>query len=85
MDKVFSTRLDESIIEELDRAVRRLKTTKKQFLKEAITLRVAAAANGRDDVWSETCGAWDRKETASVTVTRARRAFERSMHRHKRR
>jgi len=84
MDKVFSTRLSESVLDELDRLSQRLGRTKKQLLEEAIRLRAAHPANGGRDVWAETCGAWQRREKPEKTIQRTRKAFERSMTRHHR-
>ena len=45
MDKIISARLDESAIDEMERVVRRLGSTKKRFIEEATHLRARA---GRD-------------------------------------
>ena len=64
MDKIFSTRLDESVVVELERVTKRHGMTKKRFLEEAIHARAQQLNAGESsDVWSETCGAWKRKET----------------------
>ena len=86
MDKIFSTRLDEAILDELNRVTRRLGVTKRRFLEEAIRLRAQqSGAAGDADVWAETLGAWRRRESAPAIVRRARRAFRRSFLRHHRR
>jgi hypothetical protein len=83
MDKVFSTRLDEAVLDELNRVTRRLGVTKRRFLEEAIRLRAQqSAGTGDTDVWSETLGAWRRRERASTTIQRARRRFRQSFRRH---
>jgi hypothetical protein len=84
MDKVFSTRLDETIVDELTRMSRRLGISKKQLLEEAIRLRAGRASAGAADVWAETCGAWRRRETPAATIRKTRRAFEAGMQRHHR-
>ena len=86
MQKIFSTRLEEATIDELTRVARRLGVPKRQFLEEAIRLRVRAltAPDGDDDIWSVTLGAWRRPEAPRTTVRRARRAFERGFARHHR-
>jgi hypothetical protein len=78
VQKIFSTRLDEAVLDEMDRVTRRLKITKRRFLEEAIH-RQAVDLAGKEgtDVWDETLGAWDRKETPGTTVRRARAAFQR--------
>lgn len=86
MDKVFSTRLDETVVNELSRVSKRLGITKKQFLEEAIRQQVSRMAEGEIlDVWAETCGVWKRRESPRTTIRKARRAFEASAARHHRR
>ena len=83
MDKVISARLDESAVEAMDRAAKRLGITKKEFLESAIRLRVRDIERDEGiDVWEETSGAWSRDEPAEATRQEARRAFERSFRRH---
>ena len=85
MQKIFSTRLDEATIDELDRVTRRLGISKRQFLEEAIQQHTRQVSKqGASDVWAETLGAWHRSERAETTVRRARRAFERGFARHHR-
>ncbi len=84
MDKVFSTRISESALHELDRLCQRLGRTKKEVIEEAIRLRAAQSENGGRDVWAETCGAWQRREKPEKTIQRIRKAVEASMIRHRR-
>jgi hypothetical protein len=83
MQKIFSTRLEEATLHELERATRKLGVSKRQFLEEAIRLRAQAAHHdsGRD-VWSETLGAWQRRESPTATIQTARRVFRRAFRRH---
>ena len=82
MQKIFSTRLEEATLNELDRATRKLRMSKRQFLEEAIQLRAEQASrNESGDVWSETLGAWRRSEPPETTVQRARQAFRRTFER----
>lgn len=76
MQKVFSTRLDESVLDEMERVTRRLRITKRRFLEEAIH-RQAMELSGQEgsDVWTETLGAWRRREKPETTIRRAREAF----------
>jgi len=39
MDKVFSARLDEAVVDKMNRLARRLRITKRQFLEEPIRSR----------------------------------------------
>jgi hypothetical protein len=85
MDRVFSARLDEAMVDELNRMTKRLGISKKQFLEEAIRLRLSRPSRGgARDLWAETCGAWRRSESPATTVRRTRRAFETSARRYQR-
>ena len=76
MSKVFSARVDESAVDELERAARQLGISKKQFLEEAIRLLAQQVEKeGAEDIWSETLGAWKRRESRDTTVREARKAF----------
>ena len=84
MQKLFSTRLEEATINEMDRVTRKLGISKRQFLEDAIQLHTRQLSRDTpgDDVWSETLGAWNRRERGETTVRRARRAFTRAFARH---
>ena len=83
MDKIFSTRLDESIIQEIDRLSSLLKTSKKKLIEEMIRrgAREMDCETGKD-FWSETSGIWKRGESPDKMRRKARAEFERSMRRH---
>ena len=87
MQKIFSTRLEEATINEIERLSRRLGISKRRFLEDAIG-RHARELNAHDapgrDIWSETLGAWRRREKMETTIRRARRAFQRGFSRHHR-
>lgn len=79
MQKIFSARLDEAALDELDRVTRKLRISKRQFLEDAIHERARAlAGDAADDVWADTLGAWRRDEAPETTIRRARRAFRRT-------
>ena len=83
MQKIFSARLEEATLEELERATRQLGMSKRQFLEEAIRLRAQALTRAAgDDVWTETLGAWRRPASPRTTIRQARSAFRRSFVRH---
>jgi hypothetical protein len=83
MQKIFSTRIDEALLNEMDRVTRRAGITKKQFLEDAIRARARElSAAPAPDVWEETRGAWKRRERPATTVRTARSAFQRSIERH---
>jgi hypothetical protein len=74
MTKVLSTRLDERVIDELERATRALHISKKQFLEEAIRLRAAQTTREeRLRIVRETAGAWQRDESPEETIENIRR------------
>lgn len=84
MQKIFSARIDEALLNEMDRVTRRAGMTKRQFLEEAIRARARdlSAAPGAD-VWEETRGAWKRREGGATTLRKARAAFQRSIERNR--
>ena len=83
MQKIFSTRLEEATLHELERATRKLGISKRQFLEEAIRLRVQSVErHSGDDVWAETLGTWRRTERPETTIHRTRRTFRRTFARH---
>jgi len=84
LEKIFSARLDEAALDEMERVTRRLKMTKRRFLEEAIHLRAQQLGREDTDIWSETLGAWKRKERPEATIRRARREFRRAFTRHHR-
>ena len=47
MQKIFSTRLDEATLNEMERVTRKLGMSKRQFLEEAIQLRVERLSRDR--------------------------------------
>jgi hypothetical protein len=85
LEKIFSARLDEAALDEMERVTRRLKMTKRRFLEEAIHLRARQLGVEGSDVWSETLGAWKRRERAETTIRKAREEFRRNFERRHRR
>jgi hypothetical protein len=82
MDKVFSTRLDESVIVLLDELAEARSTSKKKLLEEAIRSMAENTEGCRPaDVFARTSGAWRRRESPQRTIDRARSAFRDSMKR----
>jgi hypothetical protein len=82
MHKIFSARIDEAVLDEMDRATRRAGMTKRQFLEEAIRARARELTEAAPDVWEETRGAWRRREHPATSVRKARSVFQRSIERH---
>ena len=82
MDKVVSARIDEAVVDEMERVTHQLGLTKKQFLEDAIRGRARElSAKEMEDVWSATLGAWSRSEKAETTLRRGRKAFSDSFYR----
>ena len=80
MDKIFSTRVDESVAALMDHLARTLKKPKKRILEEA--LRGYAESVDRKkhrDILGETWGSWKRRESAKTTTRKIRREFQESL------
>jgi predicted transcriptional regulator len=83
MDKIFSARVDESVIRRIDALARQLRTTKKAIIEGAIQLYAKKIEKETKlDVLEQTMGAWHRTESPGKTVKKARKAFHSSMHRY---
>jgi predicted transcriptional regulator len=83
MDKIFSARIDEAVVQRLSLLARRLRTSKKDIIERAIT-DFALRLDSQDEIdeLKETCGAWHRDETPEELHADIRRAFRDSMERH---
>lgn len=84
MDRSLSVRLDSGVLDEMDRVLKTRRISKRRFLEDAI--RESARQLREDlhpDVWTQTLGAWKRRETPEATVRRARKAFRRAFDRHR--
>jgi hypothetical protein len=83
MDRIFSARIDEAALDQLERTAGRLGWTKKRLLEEAIE-RYARDLNedAATDIWTETSGAWQRREAPERTVAAIRKTMRRSFKRH---
>jgi len=84
MERVFSTRLDESLLDDLTRLAQRLGLSKKALLGELIRDRMAREeSRGHPDVWAETAGSWKRRESPTTTVRTSRQAFREALEGHR--
>ena len=84
MDKILSTRVDESIIHQLNMMTDVLSTTKKAVLEKAIlTLMKQVEYEKEITILDITFGAWQRKESVEKTVQHGRETFQKSMVRHR--
>jgi len=85
MDKIFSARMDETVIRQIGRLAERLKTSKKAVVEKAVKAYAETIeAEGGGDAFERTLGAWKRAESPDVIRERGRKAFLRSMRRHRR-
>ncbi|MFM7180227.1 MAG: hypothetical protein ACKO2G_01995 [Verrucomicrobiales bacterium] len=85
MDKVFSTRLDETVAARISGLARRLHTSKKRVIEEAVTLLESTLGESRAGGFlDQSFGAWQRDESARETVEAARVAFRKSFERRRR-
>jgi len=83
VDKIFSARVDESVIRIIGALARQLGTTKKAIIEGAIRLYDEKIQKENSlDVLEQTFGAWKREESPDKTVGNARKAFRSSMHRY---
>jgi predicted DNA-binding protein len=83
MDKILSTRVDESVVNRIGSLARRLHTSKKKIIETAIERYATQVDEEQDfDVFEHTCGVWHRQESPRQTVVKVRKAFLRSFQRH---
>lgn len=85
MDKILSARVDESVIRRIGSLARRLQTSKKRIIEDAIQHYADKIDREENfDVFEVTSGAWRRDEPAEQIVDEARETFRESMQRHRR-
>ncbi len=80
MDKIFSARVDESVIRQIGILARQLGKTKKAILESSIQLFAEKMKKEHNlDVFEQTLGAWRREESPGKIREKVRKAFRRSM------
>ena len=85
MDKIMSTRIDEAVIRHIDLLAKRLGTSKKAVLENAVRYYAEKIeAEKGFDVLTHTFGSWQRDETAAETVQAIKDTMRKSQERHKR-
>lgn len=83
MDKIFSTRIDESIIYLLNSLSKELHTSKKKIIEKAIkSYSESIHHESNNDVFKETFGVWKRDELPAETKEIIRKHFNESMQRY---
>jgi predicted transcriptional regulator len=83
MDKILSARVDEAVLQQIKDLANRLHVSKKKIIESAIlAYSQIVKKNDKIDAFSQTSGAWSRKESAAQLVKKARKTFNESMRRH---
>jgi len=73
MDKILSARVDESVIHRIGSLARRLQTSKKRIIEDAIQFYTDKIDREENfDIFEQTSGAWRRNEPAGQVVEEAR-------------
>lgn len=85
MDKIFSSRIDEAVINKIGVLAQKLNTSKKSIIENAIKeYSQKVEKDHKVDILEQTCGAWQRTESPEETVKHVRDVFRKSMERNKR-
>lgn len=83
MDKIFSTRIDEDVIRQMDAYVKTRSISKKRLVEAALRAYFKqSGAKPAHEILERAFGAWSRTETVQETCARARSTFNKSFHRH---
>lgn len=83
MDKIFSARIDDSIIRKIGDLSDKLHTSKKAIVERAIQLLWKDIEEKKQqDIFAETSGIWQRDETPAETVKTAKNEFKKSFRKH---
>jgi hypothetical protein len=85
MDKIMSTRIDEAVIQHINALAKKLGTSKKAVVENAIRyyLEKIQAEQGFD-ILEYTCGSWQRNESPAETVQSIKETIRRSQERYRR-
>lgn len=85
MDKIMSTRIDEAVIRHIGLLAKRLGTSKKAILENAVRYYVEKIEAEQDfDVLTHTFGSWQRDKSAAETVQTIKDTMRKSQERYKR-
>ncbi len=85
MNKIMSTRMDEAVIRNIGMLAKRLGTSKKEVLENAVRYYVEKIESEKDfDVLTHTFGSWQRDKSADKTVHTIKDAMRKSQERYKR-
>jgi hypothetical protein len=85
MDKIMSTRIDEAVIRHIGMLAKRLKTSKKAVLENAVRCYAEKIETEQGfDVLSDTFGSWQRDKSAADTLQAIKDTMRQSQERYKR-
>lgn len=85
MDKIMSTRMDEAVIRYIGMLAKRLGTSKKAVLENAVRYYAEKIESEQGfDVLTQTFGSWQRDESAAETVRTIKETMRKSQERYKR-
>ncbi len=84
MDKVFSTRIDEEILNKINHFVRKRAISKKSLIEKALHAYFKNSGEHLEqDILDHSFGTWKRNETAGETWSHGREAFTTGFQRYK--
>jgi hypothetical protein len=85
MDKIMSTRMDEAVIRHIGMLAKRLGTSKKAVLENAVRYYAEKIeAEQGFDALTHTFGSWKRDESAAETVSAVKDTMRKSQERYRR-
>ena len=85
MDKIMSTRIDEAVIRHIGMLAKRLGTSKKAVLENAVRCYVEKIETEQGfDVLTDTFGSWQRDKSAAETLQAIKDTIRKSQERYKR-
>ena len=85
MDKIMSARIDEAVVQRINMLSKKLNTTKKAIIENAVQHYAAKIESEQQiDILDHTLGSWQRDEPAIETVDHIKQQTRRSLERYKR-
>ena len=85
MDKIMSTRIDEAVIQYIGMLAKKLGTSKKAILENAVRYYAEKIeAEQGVDILTHTFGSWQRDESAAETAQSIKDSMRKSQERYKR-
>jgi predicted transcriptional regulator len=85
MDRILSLRVSEATAGQVTALARRLKSSKKRVIEDAVNRYAASVeAETNRDVFEETCGGWNREQSPGQLTDESRKVFRESMEKRRR-